>query len=109
MDTLYKSTVGTVKNYSYIVYIPIWYKIHIGFMDSGIENIFLYSVFLYGVSTVYSIYIYIYSGYRISGPPRLLIFGKFSISPHLNQPPRLLKSFRIFQPPRLFGTLEYIH
>ena len=30
------------------MYIPIWYKIHIGFMDSGIENIFLYSVFLYG-------------------------------------------------------------
>ena len=55
MDTLYKNTVGTVKIIP-IVYIPgysyIWYKIYIGFNDSGIENIFLYSVFLYGVSTV---------------------------------------------------------
>ena len=55
VDTLYKNTVGTVKNYSNIVYIPIWYKIHIGFMDSGIENIFLYSVYSF---IVYSCMVY---------------------------------------------------
>ena len=55
VDTLYKNTVGTVKIIP-IIYIPgysyIWYKIYIGLMDSGIENLFLYSVFLYGISTV---------------------------------------------------------
>ena len=52
-----------LRSSRYIVYIrdvPIWYKIHIGFIDSGIENIFLYSVYSFIVSSymVYLLYCY---------------------------------------------------
>ena len=49
VDTLYKNTIGTIKLFLYSVYfrdIPLWYKIYIGLMDSGIENIFLYSIYI---------------------------------------------------------------
>ena len=52
--TLYKNTLATMKKYSYMMSIPLWYKDNTNFMGMKIENIFLYSVRIF----LYSIFLY---------------------------------------------------